>query len=314
MATRSVRLITYLILGALILTACSFPGVGNAVTAPTQMPPEAIYTAAALTLAAQLTQNAPPVIQATQPEAIQPTQADTPIPPSPTSTSLVPSSTPTLQSTATSPFTATPSYPMITASVDTNCRSGPGPEYPRVGYLLAGQTSQVYGRNSSSTWWYIKDPNKTSLFCWVWGGSTNVAGASSMLPVFTPPPPPPTSTPGKAAFTASYVSTKKCGGDKYAIFSIKNVSGVTFESMSIKTRDETKDEVVSNASSNKPFLDSSSDCPPGASALDPGEKAYVASLTQGAKSGNDAKTNIYLCTKDGLDGTCVMVVVKYTFP
>ena len=203
---------------------------------------------------------------------------------------------------------------MITANIDTNCRSGPGPEYTRLGYLLVGQTSQVYGRNSTSTWWYIKEPLREGVFCWVWGGSTSVSGPTGALPVFTPPPPPPTSTPGNAAFSASYVTSKKCGGDRYAIFSIKNVSGVTFESMNIKTRDETKDEVVSNASSNKPFLDSSSDCPPGSSALDPGEKAFVASLIQGAKSGNQAKTNIYLCTKDGLDGICVMVVVKYTFP
>jgi hypothetical protein len=296
----------------LLIAACYLPGA-EMIAAPTQAPvnANAIYTAAAQTLVVQLTINAPPVLAPTS------TAPGTPVL-MPESTNL-PTFTPiiftaTATATATPPYTSTPEFPMITASVDTNCRSGPGPEYKVLGYLLVGQTSRVFGRNSSGTWWNIENPSKPGYTCWVWGGSTDVSGSTAQLPVFTPPPVPPTETPGAAAFTAAYVGYHNCSGDRYAIFSVKNVSGVTFESMNIKTKRVSNDAIISNVSSDKPFLESSSDCPAGEDQLGPGEKAYVASLIEGAPSDKEGKTIIYLCTKEGVNGTCASVSVTYDFP
>jgi hypothetical protein len=312
MRTNPIRPIAIYVVLMLLIAGCYLPGA-EMISAPTQAPvnANAIYTAAAQTLVAQLTINAPPLLAATS------TAPGTPVlvPEStnlPTFTPIIFTSTAT--ATATPPYTSTPEYPVITANIDTNCRSGPGPEYKVLGYLLVGQTSRVFGRNSSGTWWNIENPSKPGSTCWVWGGSTTISGSTVFIPVFTPPPVPPTETSGAAAFTAAYVGDHNCSGDSYAIFSVKNVSGVTFESMNIKTKKVSNDAIISNVATDKPFMDSSSECPPGEDQLGPGDKAYVASLIEGAPSGKEAKTIIYLCTKEGEDGTCVSVAVTYDFP
>src|SRR5690349_19186621 len=70
----------------------------------------------------------------------KPLQTETP---SPTLTS---SSTPTQTFTVTPNYTFTPLVPIISVSVDTNCRSGPGKVYDYKGALLVGETAQIFGR------------------------------------------------------------------------------------------------------------------------------------------------------------------------
>lgn len=314
MQTNSTRLIVFISAVMVLMVACYLPGLTVEQPVATQAPVDAnlIYTAAAQTLSAQLTINAPPVIEPSMTAASPPEQVPESI--LPTNTPIL--YTPTASATSTLIFTATSQNPVITADINTNCRNGPGPQYRVVGYFLTGMSSYVYGKYGPSTniWWYIDNPDKPGSYCWVWGGSTTVTGNTGSIPVFTPPPPPPTETLTGAAFTASYDSSHKCSGDWYAIFVVKNISGVVFESMSIKTKRVDTDAIISNASTNNPFLSSSSSCPSGADQLDPGKKAYVASLIEGAPSGKEAKTTIYLCTKENLDGKCVYVTVKYTFP
>jgi hypothetical protein len=313
MITRYTRLLAVIVLAPMLLSAC-FLTQPN-VIAPSPIPPDAIYTAAALTLQAQLTLNAPPVIAPSNTPPPNPPvlPTDTPLPFTPTNTPILFTDTPT--PSATLPFTPTSSFPIITSSIDTNCREGPGPGYRVTGALMVGQVSTVHGKNSSGTWWYIENPKFPGHFCYVWGETTTISGDTSNIPVLTPPPPPPSSTPSGSSFSLSFVGIHKCSGDKHAIFSVKATGGSDFESASIKIKDENTDTNISGpASSNKPFMSKSSSCPPGADTLESGKTAYLAGSIAGATSGHDARAVITLCTKDGLSGSCVSKYVIFEIP
>ena len=49
--------------------------------------------------------------------------------------------------------------PMISVSVPTNCRSGPGKAYPIEGALLVGEVAQVLGDDPTGNYWYIPNPD-----------------------------------------------------------------------------------------------------------------------------------------------------------
>ncbi|MBN2257260.1 MAG: hypothetical protein JW704_05490 [Anaerolineaceae bacterium] len=85
---------------------------------------------------------------------------------------------------------STPDVPTISASVDTNCRTGPATVYDAISYLLVGKTSEVVNKYQNGLWWVIKDPNNPNLRCWVWGTTTNVTGDWQHLPEATVPPTP----------------------------------------------------------------------------------------------------------------------------
>ena len=80
--------------------------------------------------------------------------------------------------------------PLISASVDTNCRKGPATIYEAISYLLVGNTSEVVAKYQNGLWWVIKDPNNPNQRCWVWGQTTSVTGNWQQLPDATQPPTP----------------------------------------------------------------------------------------------------------------------------
>ncbi len=286
-----------LILPLLALSACNLPA---GTTAPTQLPPEAYYTEAAVTIEARLTQTA----------LARPSDTPTPLPPT---------ETPTLEPTSTPAFTPTSAIPLISASVGTNCRLGPGTVYdPPVGVLLVGQKAEVHGRNDAGTWWYISNPGKPGQYCWVWGQTTQVEGDTSGLPVITPPPPPPTATftptPG-AAYSASFDSVHACGGEATAIFKIVNTGGVEWHSLSLKIEDLTTAIVLYGPStSDAPFMGTNAECPPGGDVLKVGKTAFVGGSVGSGTSGHAARGIIRLCSQNGLAGVCVDKVVEFTIP
>ncbi len=115
--------------------------------------------------------------------------------PVPEDTSL-PTFTVTPSATPTITMTPTPEKPMLSVNVDTNCRVGPGGVYDYLGAILVGETAEIFARNANSTYWYIRNPDDSSGFCWAWGEYATVTGNTAGLPVFTPPPTPtPTFTP-----------------------------------------------------------------------------------------------------------------------
>lgn len=93
------------------------------------------------------------------------------------------------------------SVPIISVSLDTACRIGPGNVYQYLGALIVGEEAEIVARDPSSKYWYIKNPDGNG-FCWVWGEYGTIVGDTSKLPIYTPIPTP-TFTP-TATFTATY--------------------------------------------------------------------------------------------------------------
>lgn len=97
--------------------------------------------------------------------------------------------TPTLTLTPTITLTPTLEKPMVSVSVDTNCRTGPGKIYDWIGALLTGEQAQVVGQSMDGQYWIIKNPDRAGE-CWLWGNYATVKGPTDALPKYTPPPTP----------------------------------------------------------------------------------------------------------------------------
>jgi len=236
--------------------------------------------------------------------------------PTATSTSLfevlTPSVTPTLLVLPTTQLPPpSPSAPIISAQVDTNCRQGPSAQYPRVGSLLVGQTSTVHGRDSSGAWWLIENPKKPGQYCWVWGETTTVEGNALALPILTPPP-----LPSGATVSASFSNVHGCGGAPTAVFRVTNTGKVTLESARLSVKDLDNGKTLFPASSsNSPFMTSASGCPDGRDSLPPNTTGYIGGvLNSKTVSGHDAQASLTLCTEEGLGGKCVSVKVLFVIP
>ncbi|MBI5962080.1 MAG: hypothetical protein HY863_01270, partial [Chloroflexi bacterium] len=238
----------YLLVVALLIAsiACAAPAISTPDTG-------SISTTIAQTVVAGLTQNAPLLLFSPTVEIITstPSLTFTPEPPTFTPTETI---TPTLTLIPTLPFTATLEIPLISVSVPTNCRNGPGKVYNMVGALLIGQVAEVYGRNESNNYWYIRNPGAGDPFCWVWGEYATLIGPVMLLPVFTPPPTPtatstplPTKTPTPSpAFKAEYVSLDTCNNVWWAEITLKNTGSIPFKSINISVTDKVTDMVVVN--------------------------------------------------------------------
>lgn len=224
---------------------------------------------------------------------------------SPTPSLVPPTATPTLSPTPE--FTATPSVPLITVSVATNCRVGPGRIYDRIGALLVGEVAEVVGRDSAGNYWYIRNPDRPDGFCWLWGEYATLVGNTVALPIYTPPPTP-TPIPD---FTASYDGLDTCVG-WWVDIELENTGGVTFRSVSITLRDTDTNTVVAlsadgftnnNGCSGTNTRDN----------LDPGGRRVVsAPAFVYDPTGNDLRATITLCSNKGLNGLCVSKVINFT--
>ncbi len=214
--------------------------------------------------------------------------------------------TPTSTLSPTPVWTVTPIVPMISVSVPTNCRVGPGKVYDQVGALMVGETVQVYARDPAGNYWYIRNPDSPSQFCWVWGEYATVTGLFTALPVYTPPPSPtPTITPTPSpAFEASYMGVDSCSGWWWVDIKLKNTGLITFKSISMTVTDTNTSTVA--ASVNDGFTDRSGCDSTSKSNLVPGKNATVSS-PQLAYDPTDHKLKITMtvCSSTGLNGTCV---------
>lgn len=270
-----------LFIGILILAipACNLP-----VAAPTANP-DAVFTGAAQTVAASVNQTLAPTLTFTP-------SADTFTP------------APTISPTAE--FTSTPSIPLITVSVNTNCRVGPGKVYePPVGGLLVGQTGEIYGKNAAGTYWYIRLPN-SNTYCWVTGEYATVVGNTAVLPVFTPPPTP---TP-PPSFDLAYAGLDSCVGWWIEV-KLKNTGPVAFLSYAMTVRDI--DTAVTLTASGNGFTDLGG-CLTSSivASLTPGE-SYTLSGPAFAydPSGHRIRAAVTLCTQANQGGQCVSQTIEF---
>jgi len=183
---------------------------------------------------------------------------------------------------------------------------GPGKVYDRVGWLLIGQVSEVYGRNPAGDYWYIRNLNQTTGFCWLWGEYATVSGNLSALPIYTPPPTP-TPTPG---FEASYRDLGTCSG-WWVDIDLYNSGDITFKSMTFTIRDVATDIALTlyedGFTDNEGCLDSVTK-----NHLNPGYTRTVSSpVFNYDPAGHKLRATITLCSNTGQNGTCVTQVIEF---
>lgn len=255
------------------------------------------------------------IIQATQ-QAV--TSSYSPTAPAPASdtpifTSGPSTPTPTNTPTVTSAFTPTPFLPQISVSVPTNCRTGPGKAYEMVGALLVGKIVQVYARDPTGMYWYIRNPDSQGEYCWVWGEYATLTGLTYILPIYTPPPTPtPTLTPTPSpAFDASYSGLVACTG-WWPEFKIKNTGTITFRSAGVILRDTVTSTSVTNITDG--FIDNP-DCTSTSTrkilapnkSLNISAPGFVYDPT-----GHKLRATLTLCSDTGQNGMCVTDTITFT--
>jgi hypothetical protein len=287
---------THLLLMILLLVslACS---VSDIFTPDTK----AVNTSVAQTVIAMVTQN---TLQATFSSTLEAT---------PTFAPELTIFTPTQILTATPAFTPTPLIPLISVSVNTNCRSGPGKVYDLEGALLIGEVVEVYGRDPTSNYWYIRNPDSDPEFCWVWGKYATLTGPASLLPAFTPPPTPTataTTTP-TPTFNADYASLDTCNGSWWGEVKLKNTGSIPFKSVDISVKDKLTDIVLVNLADGFTNMDgclakTTKDI------LGPGD-TYLLSAPAFAynPAGHNLLLVITLCSDTGQKGMCATKKIDF---
>lgn len=204
--------------------------------------------------------------------------------------------------------TFTPFIPMISVSVPTNCRTGPGTVYPRTGALLVGQFAQIYGVDPTGHWWQIRDPSGGEL-CWMSDLYATITGYTGDVPVYTPAPTP-TPTPAPS-FGLSYDGLVSCTGEWWPELRLDNTGDVTFRSIQIDLKDNATSDTVSNDWNS--FIDNY-DCSStkSRSTLEPDRGVTVSSPPFGHDpSGHNLRADVMLCTQRNLDGDCVTETIKF---
>jgi len=206
-------------------------------------------------------------------------------------------------------YTPTSETPLISVSVDTNCRTGPGSIYQRVGILLVGETAEIVGREPKGEYWYIRNPDVADAgieFCWVWGEYASVTG--NLLPLLFLSPQP----PDEVSFDLSYTTLEKCNSTWWVDFKLVNSSGVVFKSISLSVSDTNTLTVTSlntNGFTNKDGCDVSNTI----DSLITGGTTTVSSAPFGYNpSGHTLAAKVTLCTGVDSTGTCVKKELTFT--
>lgn len=95
----------------------------------------------------------------------------------------------TLKASATSTSLPPNASALVGVRINTNCRTGPGQSYDKVGNLEVGQQAVILGRTTDFQYWLVENPTGTGT-CWIWAYYSIVTGPMDRIPVITPPPRP----------------------------------------------------------------------------------------------------------------------------
>lgn len=147
--------------------------------------------------------------------------------------------------------TATVESVKIEVSRPTNCRIGPGKDYEIAGTLLVGETAIVLGRDPSSKYWYIPNPDPSNFeYCWVWGEYASFVGSNLLIPMLTALPTPTgtaTALPS-LPFNAVGRTLDKCNDSWWIDVEITNKSELTLRSVYVEMLDTNTDTIKFNSS------------------------------------------------------------------
>ncbi len=209
--------------------------------------------------------------------------------------------------------TLTTSYspPMVSVSVDTNCRTGPGEPYDIVGVLRVGETAEIVGQAPYGGSWIIKNLDGAGT-CWLWDQYATVVGDTQGLPEFDIPPTP---TPA-ASFTVSYTSIVNCMGSFGLGFQLTNNGSVPWESVKVEVTDS--NTAVTKTIIRDVFLELSATCVPLTSLVDltPGETGGAGNWGETMFSynptGHNITATITLCSQNSLAGQCISKSTSFT--
>jgi hypothetical protein len=85
----------------------------------------------------------------------------------------------------------TPSVPMLSVSMDTNCREGPNSEiWKSIGGVMVGEKAEIVAKYVKGHWYIVKLPSRPNERCWVYDFYATIEGDTSTLPKATIPPTP----------------------------------------------------------------------------------------------------------------------------
>ena len=277
----------------LVMPGCNLPSVPGQATETSQGQAVPVETQAAALVATVYAQTA----RANAGTASQAAQAtDTP------EFTFTPSFTPSAT------FTLTPSTPMVSVSVATNCRSGPTPQYALLGVLQVGESAEVVGRSVLTDTMIIKLPSKPEVTCWLWAQNAILSGDISKLPIvsipFTPTP--------VASVSVVYSATQYCLGLYRFKFQITNNGATTWESNRVVVTDQNTSITRTISYDDFPYYTAACDSKTDLN-LEAGEVGF--SMSDGFAldpAGHDITATILVCSQNGLAGTCLEKTVSFT--
>jgi hypothetical protein len=182
-----------------------------------------------------------------------------------------------------------------------------------VGALLVDEIAQVYGRDPTGGYWYIRNPDSPNNYCWVWGEYATVVGNITFLPVYTPPPTPtPTFTPTPAPdFEATFVGMDTCVG-WWVEIRLQNTGSMTFEAMGLAVKDTVTGVVLTNFTNDFTNLDG---CLSSTTkdTLGVDKKHIVSSpVFNYDPSEHKLRVTVTLCSDIDQNGTCVTKTINLT--
>lgn len=251
--------------------------------------------------------------------AILPTETITP--------SITPTLTviPTVSSTPRPTMTPTMAGVWLTVQEITSCRSGPDSTFSALFQIDTGQLVEAMAREPVSNYYYVRDPNNFSNYCWVWAGHTSVQqGNIARLPEFTPQPyptsaNPSTATPAFADFTVRYDGFIVCKESYAIVLYVENTGSLIWKSVRVLLTDtgarrstfHTAD-LFRGVKSDPCVIDMDN----GQADLMFGEGSLVACVNSGQfnynPAGREFTASVTLYNKDGRYGTSVTKVITFT--
>jgi hypothetical protein len=304
------KLIVIIFLLVFLMAGCNLPKASE----PTAVDEGAIRTSVAQTLAAQIEAGTSEPAEVAQDTEVPP-PSDTP---EPTSTDTIPpTETLTFTPSLTPSFTPSPtsSVPMVSVSLDTNCRTGPGLVYDQIGVLLVGESAVIVAQEQTGDYWIIENPDRAGT-CWLWAEYATITGNVSGLPLLTPPASPtptPSNTPS-ISFKVTYENYHNCGITPHMTFKVVNNGSIVLESADIGVVEVATLTALFDGYTDVPFVSTPNGCPMELQYLSPSNTAYIAVPLAAVPNSGSHSASFRICSADGLGGLCLTKEINFDIP